>query len=538
MIQVPDKKTSRFYIFLITIVIFLIFFGQSRAQTTDQTYPDLFEFDQYETQIVANIGNTNISAKEFLLNYEFGPAFLKRSKSSKERYLTVMIYEKLLAIEGYKAGLDQKENVIRSCKAYSEDIMTEELFKEEVMSQVEVSNSEIEKVIPLEKIQVSLRWLYSKEKKEISRLWYLLNDGASFDSLYTLQIDNEVSENDRSLNSSYFRLQLKNPQLANIVDELNPGEYSRPISVDDGWYLVQIENIWTNVLMTEMEINKIRHELERSIFKQKLDKASDIYIQELMNKQNPVIDQAVFSRVIYYLNKDILYPKSYPSDLLQNLLPKNNGGTNPDINIYKKRILVRSNLHQIRIQDFVDWYRPRRAYLKYSSDSAENFILSVQQTIWRMVRDFLLVQKARSLNLDDRKSVKIQSKWWQDKIVYNAMKAKYASSVSYNENDLLDYYHSNSKNYLDADKNPLAYNKVKRNVQSDYTRDKYMDKMMREVLKLKQKYKIEINTNVLKNLIVEEEENPKVIDMYIVKKGGLLPRQPYPTIDWEWQQWY
>jgi hypothetical protein len=538
MIQRHDKKTEHFNIFLIFTIISIFLTGRSWAQTKDQSFPGLFEFDQYERQIVAVVGNKNISAKEFQLNYEFGPAFLKRSKSSKERYLKLMIYEKLLAIEGYNAGLDRKDNVIRSCTAYSDDIMTEELFKEEVMNQVKVSNTEIEKAVPLENIKVSLRWLYSEDKNDIFKLRELLNSGSSFDSLYSLQLNNEVTESDRSLNSSFFRLQMKNPQLASVVDKLTPGEYSKPIHVDDGWYIVGIENIWTNVLTTEMEINKVRHELERSIFKQKLDIASDIYIQDLMNAQNPEIDQNVFSRVVYYLNKEFLYPKSYQPDILQKLLPQASNDTNLDINNYTDQILVRSKSYQIQLQDFIDWYRPRMAYLKFSSKSAENFILSVQQTVWRMIRDYFLVQKAKSLELHKSKGVKIQTEWWQDKIVYNAMKSEIAMSIVFNDDDLLDYYHSNLKNYLDSDNKPIAFDKAKRNVQSDYIREKYMDKMMRQVLNLTQKYKIEINDSVLQNIKVEDEENPKLIDMFIVKKGGLLPRQPYPTIDWEWQQWY
>ena len=394
MNQILVRKPILFTVSLLSTILFFILNGQSRAQTTDPAYPGLIDFDQYETQIVAVVGNINISAKEFLLNYEFGPAFLKRSKESKKRYLTVMIYEKLLAIEGYKSGLDQNENVVRSCKAYLEDIMTEELFKEEVMSQAEVSDTEIESAIPLEKMQVSLRWLYSVDKQDIFNLWNLMNRGVSFDSLYSLQFNNKISENDRSLNSSFFRLQLKNPQLAIIVNKLIPGEYSKPIHVDDGWYIVLIDNIWTNVLATETEMNKVRHELERSIYKQKLDKVSDKYVQELMNAENPVIDQQVFSRIVYYLNQNILYPRSYHPDLLRKLLPENSEDTDPDINKYQDQILVRSKSFQIRLQDFSDWYRPRMAYLKFSPDSAENFILSVQQTIWRMVRGLLAGSKS------------------------------------------------------------------------------------------------------------------------------------------------
>ncbi len=372
----------------------------------------------------------------------------------------VMIYEKLLAIEGYKNGLDSNENVVRSVKAYTDDIMTEELFKDEVMSQVKVSNTEIDGAIPLEKIQVSLHWLYTADKNEIFSLWNLLNSGASFDSLFSLQFNNDVSKSDRTLNSSYFQLQQKNPQLAAIVNNLIPGDYSKPIHVDDGWYIVLLENILTNVVMTETEMTKARQELERSIFKQKLDIASDNYVQELMNAQNPVIDQTAFSRVVYYLNNEFLYPDIYETDLLQKLLPKTSNDTNPDITKNSDQILIRSKLYHIRLQDFVDWFRPRMAYLKYSSDSAENFILSVQQIIWRMVRDYLLVQRALKLSLDDRKGVKIQAAWWQDKIVYNAMKSEIAKSITFTENDLRIYYNAHTDNYLDTNDNVIDFDRA------------------------------------------------------------------------------
>jgi len=65
-----------------------------------------------------------------------------------------------------------------------------------------------------------------------------------------------------------------------------------------------------------------------------------------------------------------------------------------------------------------------------------------------------------------------------------------------------------------------------------------MNKLMRRVLDLKQKYKITINENLLQNLQLTDENDPDAIEFYAVKKGGLIPRQPYPTIDWDWQLWY
>ena len=59
-------------------------------------------------EIVASIGSINISAEEYIYSYEHGPAFVKRKTDSKNRYLKYMIYEKLLALDGYSRNLDKE----------------------------------------------------------------------------------------------------------------------------------------------------------------------------------------------------------------------------------------------------------------------------------------------------------------------------------------------------------------------------------------------------------------------------------------------
>jgi hypothetical protein len=66
----------------------------------------------------------------------------------------------------------------------------------------------------------------------------------------------------------------------------------------------------------------------------------------------------------------------------------------------------------------------------------------------------------------------------------------------------------------------------------------YLVKMYRRIQELKQKYEITICHNVLANLSVEAENDPNTFDLYIVKTGGTLPRQSFPTIGWDWQVWY
>jgi len=48
--------------------------------------------------VVARVGPTSITAREFFFNYLFGPSFVKKRPDSRRRHLDFMLHEKLLAL--------------------------------------------------------------------------------------------------------------------------------------------------------------------------------------------------------------------------------------------------------------------------------------------------------------------------------------------------------------------------------------------------------------------------------------------------------
>jgi len=60
---------------------------------------------------------------------------------------------------------------------------------------------------------------------------------------------------------------------------------------------------------------------------------------------------------------------------------------------------------------------------------------------------------------------------------------------------------------------------------------------LHKVLELKRKHKVVINEELLKNLKVSSENDRKAIDMYIAKRGNLIPRPAFPSIDNDWSNW-
>jgi hypothetical protein len=135
-----------------------------------------------------------------------------------------------------------------------------------------------------------------------------------------------------------------------------------------------------------------------------------------------------------------------------------------------------------------------------------------------MVRDKLLMEIAAQKGYNKVPWVKKQSDWWRDKIVYSVYRNELAKSITLNSNEI---------NLV----------KNKKESQSEIMSEKLSEKILHNILELKKKYKISIDKDVLNKIKVSSENDKNAIDMYIVKRGNLIPRLAYPSIDNDWENW-
>ncbi len=503
---------------LITVIIAFSFVYNLTYPFQDslQTYDTTFEFNKDE--IVASIGPTNITAEEFHYSYKFGPAFIKRKIDSKIRHLNYMINEKLLALDGYERKIDKNKDVSLIIKDFESDLATEEMFKEDILRNVEISEEEIDTVVTQKQLGLEILWLYAQNKDEKDDLILELNNGVSFDSLYQLQFEDSIYLDDRSMRINRFQLGKKNPELAEIVDTLPVEQVSNPIEADNGWYIFKIHNVWQNIITTEAEMIRLRQESINSLKKKKMDKLSDDYIHKLLLNQNPIIKIQSFNLLKAYLGLYNLTKEKYDewnlSDKLKQALD--------ELNVTKENIgqtiLVEMNDGTILLEEFLVWYRNRNQYIKFNKTNLQSFSSSVESLVWRMVRDKLLTGQAYERNYNTTESFTKQAEWWKDKIVYSAVKKDIVESVELGQEEV-------RYNSLDVKSNEEKIN-------TEITRRLFL-----KLNELKREYEIIINEDVLEKVNVSEENNAKAIDFYTVKKGGLIPRTPYPTIDFEWINW-
>lgn len=430
-----------------------------------------------------------------------------------------MINEKLLALDGYEEGLMEKETAKEIYNDIETDLAAEEMFNKIILPEIKINDTEIEKVIEKKQSEYQLRWLYAKDLQQLENFVKNLKSGISFDTLFNSQLNDSVLIDDRQLSSSLYNIYVKNPQFALIIDTLKPGKISDPIHTDDGWYIIKIDNILKNMITSETDYAKLKSESINAITKSKMDVLSDNYVKELFSSENPIIKRDAFNVLRSYLGKFILTPEKYSEWELDNKLDiaLSNLGLKRGEK-YTGLTLISSVDQNIPLDEFLIWYRNREQYVKFSKSDLISFSKSLEDLVWMMVRDELLIAKAYQNGYNKSEWVIKQAGWWKDKISYSMYRNELANSIT-----------------LNSEEQRLLNEKKKS--QSEILSEELSKKILHKILELKKKYKVTINEELLDKIKVSSENDKNAIDMYIAKRGNLIPRPAFPTIDVDWASW-
>ncbi len=505
----------------------------------------IHEFSSYSSLLdprldkitVASVGPWTISANEFMLSYEYGPAFVKREKDSRRHHLTFMAYEKLLALDARDRGLASWPDLQRQVEAIEADLATEELYMEDVLPKVNVGDAQVALGVEQDRVHLTVRWIFSASAERIDEQVRLMKEGATFDSVYALQLQGGVKPEDRALETTQFKLRMNNPLFASVIDTMRPGAVSLPIHGPDGWYLVKVADVKRNPIITESEEATMREDVKRSLKQHLADSLSDDYVQRVIVAQHPVIVRESFNAIQAYLGTKFLSKEKFDEWGLAGRQGAKELKDVSRLETIASRVLVRMKKNHLKVQEFLDWYRMREPYIKLSPMSQQGFFRSVEEIVWRMVRDRLLMDRAFERRLQDRTSVRRQKEWWKEKFLYLANKNRIADSIKDSLPLLRKYYEANIRNFCDTTGTVRPFEEVREDVRREYHSFKLTRRVLHEIKRLKQQYGVTINEDALKKVILDIENDPKAIDVYTVKKGGIYPRAAFPTIDLDWQSW-
>jgi hypothetical protein len=490
------------------------------------------------TIVVARVGPDTITASEFLLSYEFGPAFAKREKNSKRRYLEFMMNERLLALDAAARGGRSVPDVQYSVNEIVGDLATEELYRDDILNKVRVQENELREAINAQRVHCSFRWLFSTTREGIEDCRRALAKGAPFDTLFASQLGDSLGADVRSWDATRFKLRTLRPALAAVVDTIAPHRASAPVEGPDGWYIIAVDDVSVDAITTDAAAMQQREDARRALIQQKADSLSDLYVNGIMTAHSPVIERRTFDLLSAYLAQFWLREDAR-STMLQGLSIDRETALSAiaDIQHHAAEPLVKMTDRAVTLGRFLSWYRAREFVLRLRATSVNAFQISLQQTVWRMVRDGLLMERAMGRGLQKSESVRTQRKWWENKVLYAYEKKMLADTVKPDGARLARYFQAHRRSYRNDRGDTLSFQEAEEQVRKDWYAEEVNGLLLHRLIALKRKYPVVVFEKILSDLPVANESDPRAIDVYFAKKGGTFPHPAFPAIDYDWQSW-
>jgi len=487
-----------------------------------------------DSAVVAEVGPEIITVRDLLESYEFGPAFVKRQSEPLRTHLEFMIYERLLALEGEKSGADTTEFVLERARALEEDLAVAELYRRRVLANVSVTESDLDTAVMKARIHVRLRWLYREDRPGAESIVRELASGVSFDSLYRKEEGSQKETGQQSLETTVLALERDNPEFASRIRSMRSQEVSGPITGPDGFYIVRLDELWQNPLVTESEMRDLRLRAREILVQTRAEALARDYVRTKMGAANPVIEADGFNILRAYiaergLSRDRQLEWKIPSTFMTEAgpMPISSSGE------FLDRVLVRTGYEEMRVRDYVRWYDIRQ--FQFDRRSLGAFASSVKRSIWKMVQDRLLVNEAYELGLHRLPDVAHEAAKWRAKLLYLAARAEIGRSVSVDDSTVWALYERKKRNSSSPQGEILPYEEVRQSIRHGLMLDEE-NRLLNESLKrLRNEFRVLVHEEILAPLSSAVPRESRAVDVVWYRPGGTFPRVAFPTIDERWQ---
>jgi len=453
------------------------------ATSMDAAVPD--------TSVIATVGPWRITVRDLLESYEFGPAFVKRHPQPLRTHLDFMISERLLAAWAREQRSDTTAFVRERLAGLEEDAAVDQLYRDDVLSNVVLTQSEIEESARKSAITVRLRWIVARTQRKADSIYAAFRAGKRIDPGLFARNDSGAAA---GIETTLLALERDNPTAAKQVAALHALELSAPVKGTNGFYLYVVDDIITTPIVTATDRDAAEHQARIVLSTVKADAIADAYVQRLMRLNAPVIKAEGYNIIRAYLaDKGLTRGKQLEWDIPSTFMTEAGPVPITESGKFVHKTLVTFGKKRLTVGDYLRWFDIRQFQLKTSS--LEAFNGSVRQTVWKLTQDKLLSEEAYARGLNRRDTVRHETEKWNVKLLYLAARASMMRSPDSHA------------------------------------------ALVRMLEQLKQKYAVTIDVEKLAHMQAAAgiERQPEEIIYY--KPGGTFPRVAFPTIDPAWQEY-
>jgi len=394
-----------------------------------------------DNDILAKVGNEEISVNDFKIAYELFPAFENRVTTSVQQRKAIqiksLIEKKLLFTAAEKQNIANEKRVKILIKWHEKQAVIRQLYQSVVADQVTVTPNEMRRAFKNLNSRLLLRKLFFKSEKEVRKAYEAIENGNSFEDIARANSRN-TEEYNYILTPKEFTWGELDERLEEHAYKLKANEISPPIQTESGYYLLQLTNKKEQMILTEYDYENKQNYIETIIRRRRETKIANAYARRMMESLQPHIKVDVLEEMInrgkqafieidqkqipVYAKAAMIEP--YVKDIMGKNLIEFNGGSWTVEQLLKKV----NELHPKAQFDLMD-------------------INSIPYHFSVMVRDEMLANEAYSKGYSKYPEVIKEVNREREKILALYMRKSLIDTVKINDNEIRAYYESYQTTY-------------------------------------------------------------------------------------------
>lgn len=197
---------------------------------------------QESDQVIAKVGEKNIYSSEISQRYEFIPQLGRETSKGNLELVKEILYtvvaEKLWAQEASNIGLDKNDFLISTFSFLEKMFVRDALYKNEITGVISFTEKEINNAILLNSKTLYLNYIIADSETNIVDISDSLNNNSNFDKLLSTRPERDYQDKPIKVTFGDYD---KNTE--KFLYMLQPGEYTSPIQMDDGWYIFMLKRV-------------------------------------------------------------------------------------------------------------------------------------------------------------------------------------------------------------------------------------------------------------------------------------------------------
>jgi len=477
----------------------------------------------FEERILAKVGDASITSTEFTNSYQAGASLLKDPVQPKQSFLNAMIQEELLAgMLKSDSSITSRPTVTKALRLLKQELLVEQMFKEEVHNKVLVSDDEIKTAILQSNLNIKAKYLLTRDAKFARQCLAHLDAGVEFDSLLN---DPDTFEIQAHLDSTAFLKygELEAP-LNEILFKLNPQEYSEVIAVGDAYLILQNMALLKKIV-SEGDILKYHDRFHKILMYQKRLAESRRFIKKFMD---PLEIQVTGESFVFLVNTLYELYVNLPYEQNQSLKDQDGNielpsqdvvsqlqehGQDPAVRFTGGILTIKELLDQVLLKPF-----------KIESNDKQTFAKELNSEIAIALRDYFLEQEALKRGYDQNPKIVNELQHWTERLLVQEYIGDTRSEITINEDEIIEQLGSP---YMAGEARAKQAEQQLLNLKCKMILEHQIDS-------LKTLVEISIDEEKLAAIKVVLPSQKRSPDAYLFKLGLPYLRSAFPTPDPIW----